>query len=322
MTFIRILFILLQLILIAAMSAPLLLSEISPWWLDNLLSLQLQWTLLAVLSILSAAIYFRRTALLLAPIYGVIIFGNLGHLYLPLEQVSASDLTFNIAQLNIRYENPHTDDVFSGFLQADYDLIVIQEVSDHRVSDLERLTENYPYSMGSTSLSGYSSGHALLSRWPLYHRKIHNLGYADGRILEAQVTPTGFDRPVRILALHPGAPRNRELWEWRNETLAFINREVTRFPRQRQIVIGDLNVSPWSPVFQTLVNDSGLEDSSSGYGYIPSWSLFTHNPISRFLSSAYIDHCLVSSDFTIHDKQWRYSDGSDHLLIATRLGVH
>jgi endonuclease/exonuclease/phosphatase family metal-dependent hydrolase len=322
MTFFRILFTSLQLILITAMSAPLLVSEINPWWLDNLLSLQLQWTLLAVLSLLFGMRYFRRITTPLLPLYGLIVFGNFGDLYSPVEPATSSDFTFNIAQLNIRYENPHTTDIFSRLVQADYDIVVIQEISDHLVGHLDRLTASYPYSMGSTSPSGYSSGNVLLSKWPLSNRKIHNLGYAEGKIIDAQVKPAGSDKPVRVLALHPGAPRNRELWELRNSTLAFVAREVAESPQQHQVVVGDLNVSPWSPEFQTLLNDSGLRDSSSGYGYIPSWSLFTHNPISRLLSSAYIDHCLMSSTFAIRDKQWRFTDGSDHLLISTRLGVH
>jgi len=321
MTFIKSIFILLQLALMSVMAAPLLVSEIDVWWLDNLVSLQLQWMLLAGLLLLVGLRYSRRGFFLIAPFFVCIGLANFGSLYSPFVSEEAGESGFTIAQLNIRYQNPHAVDIFSEIIRADYDIVVIQEISDQMVGDLSRLSAQYPYSMGSTSWKSFSSGNALFSKWPLSKRIIHNLGYAEGRILEAEVTPAGAGKPIRILALHPGAPRSRELWILRNATLGYIAREVVGSARQRQVVVGDLNVSPWSPAFKTLLRKSELVDSSKGFGYIPSWALFTRNFVSRFLSSAYIDHCLVSPSLAVRNKQWQFISGSDHLLVSTALGV-
>jgi endonuclease/exonuclease/phosphatase (EEP) superfamily protein YafD len=317
-----ILFILLQLILLALMASPLLLSDTDHWWLDNLLNLQLQWSLLAAILLVPGMIYLRRISLVLLPFYVLIAVGNFAHLYVPLAMPAATAFSFSIAQLNLRYHNPHSADIFSQLAQADYDIVVLQEIADASVDKLDRVSANYPYSIGSGSLEGYSSRHLLLSKWPLSERKVHDLGYVEGRVIDVMVNPPGSGQAIRVLALHPGAPRNRELWELRNATLEFVAREVEQAPHQYQLVVGDLNVSPWSTVFRNLLQVSGLQHSGAGYGYMPSWSLSPHNAITRLLGSAYIDHCLVSAGLVVRDKQWHIVKGSDHLLISTRLAAN
>jgi endonuclease/exonuclease/phosphatase (EEP) superfamily protein YafD len=312
-------YILLQLILLTLMASPLLLSEVNHWWLDNLLNLQLQWSLLAAILLLAGMKYFRRISLALIPFYGLIVVGNFAHPYLPLPTPAAGAFSLSIAQLNLSYDNPHSADIFAQLAQADYDIVVLQEIADASVDNLARVSASYPYSIGSWSLGGYSSGHVLLSKWPLSDRKVHDLGYVDGRVIDVLVNLPDSDQAIRVLALHPASPRNRELWELRNSTLEFVAREVARAPHQHQLVVGDLNVSPWSTVFQNLLQVSGLQHSGDGHGYMPSWSLWPHNVITRLLGSAYIDHCLVSAGLATRDKQWQVVEGSDHLLISTRL---
>lgn len=207
-------------------------------------------------------------------------------------------------------------------LDTDYDFILIQEIADGKVGKVGRIIQTYPYSIGSNSLKTYSSRLALFSRWPITHSKIHDLGYVEGKVIEAFIKPPGSNSPIKILALHPGAPRNEVLWQLRNNTLEFIASQVSGSSQQRQIVIGDINVSPWSPIFKRLVKSSRLQNSAAGHGYIPSWALFTTNQLTRLLSSAYIDHCLISESFNVRDKQYHHIEGSDHVLILTILEIN
>jgi len=314
----RALFILLQISLLGVMALPSLPAAAVPWWLDNLLGLQLQWGLLALFSIVAAACFLPRLALALAPLYALLLAINFGPFYAPATASGGQVNGLTIAQLNLRYDNPHAGEIFSGLLQADYDLLVIQEVSDRQVDALQILRSRYPYAIGAMSPDSHSIGHVLLSKWPLHNRRIHNLGYADGRVIEAEVTPGDSHLPVRVIALHPAAPRNRELWQLRNATFAFIARQVAGSERPRQVVVGDLNATPWSAAFRRLLQDSRLQDSSEGQGYLPTWSLFDDVPLLRFLASASIDHCLVGPGLRVGEKQSRIVPGSDHRLILTR----
>jgi endonuclease/exonuclease/phosphatase (EEP) superfamily protein YafD len=318
----KFIFLSLQLVLIVFMSLPVLAPDTGLWWLDNLINLQLQWSLLAMLSILLSLKFFRAAAIPLSLLYFSIILYNFGPLYLPGPTDNQDKAVLKIAQLNIRYENPNINEIISKLLDTDYDIILIQEVADDKVEIVGKLTQSYPYSVGSGSPGNYTSRLALFSRWPLTNTKIHDLGYVEGRVIETFVHPSDSDTSIKILALHPGAPRNEALWQLRNNTLEFIASQASSSEPQRQIVIGDINVSPWSPFFKRLEKNSRLKNTAAGHGYIPSWALYPANQIKWLLSSAYIDHCLVSKSFTIRDKQYSYIAGSDHVLISTILGFN
>jgi len=313
------LFLLLQFFLIAAMVTPTLPASIAPWWFDNLTGLQWQWGILAMLSVVAGWRFLPAITRWLLPIYAILLLLNFAGLYVPNGSANRSSTDFTIAQLNLRYDNPHAMAVFSDLLEADHDLVIIQEVSDRQVTLLESLRQRYPYAMGSMSVSSHSPGHVLLSKWPLHERRIHNLGYADGSVIDAEFALGDQGPPIRILALHPAAPRTRALWQMRNSTLAFIAREVGDSRLSRQVVVGDLNATPWSAAFRQLLHDGGLSGSGNGDGYLPTWSSFNSIPVLRLLTSAYIDHCLVTSGLVVSDKQSRIVPGSDHRLVVTRL---
>ena len=297
-------------------------SSVDFWWLDNLMNFQLQWTILAIVSVLLSLFFLRRLSVPLALIFLSIFLYNFTAFYSAGVLSNQSGAQFKIAQLNINYRNPNVDSIIIDLIDSDYDAVLIQEIADEEVDKFAPLLVAFPYSIGSNSVDSFSSSQALFSRWPMVNRRVHDLGYVEGKVIEVTLAPADGNIPVRILALHPGAPRSPELWGLRNTTLEFIAAEVSSSSLPHQIVIGDVNVSPWSPFFRNLIRDSGLQDGVSGHGYIPSWSAFTANNLMRILSSAYIDHCLVSHSITVRDKDLRYIDGSDHLLIENSLELN
>ena len=319
---IKLAFIAIQLLIIALMLMPAFMSSIDFWWLDNLTNFQLQWTILAIVSVLLSVFFLRMLTVPLALIFLSIFLYNFTAFFSAGVSSNQSGAQFKIAQLNISYENPNVDSIILGLIDSDYDAVLIQEIADGEVDKFAQLLLAFPYSIGSNSLDSFSSSQALFSRWPMVNRRIHDLGYVEGKIIEVTLAPADGNIPVRILALHPGAPRSPVLWGLRNATLEFIAAEVSSSSLPHQIVIGDVNVSPWSPFFRNLVRNSGLQDGVSGHGYIPSWSAFTANNLMRVLSSAYIDHCLVSPSIVLRAKGQRLIEGSDHLLIENSLELN
>jgi endonuclease/exonuclease/phosphatase (EEP) superfamily protein YafD len=315
-------FALLQLLLIALMLMPASLSQIDYWWLDNLINFQLQWSIIAIVSVLLSIVVFRLLTVPLAVIFASVILYNFGPLFSAETSGSQSGSLFKLAQLNISYENPNIDSIVLNLINSDYDAVLIQEIADGDVDNFDQLLQAFPYSIGANSVGSFSSSQALFSRWPLVNRRIHDLGYVEGKVIEVIIAPADGTIPVRILALHPGAPRSAELWVLRNKTLEFIAAQISGSSMPHQIVIGDINVSPWSPFFRKFVRKSGLQDGVSGHGYIPSWSPYTSNSLTRLFSSAYIDHCLISSSISVQDKSHGFIEGSDHVLVETLLELN
>jgi endonuclease/exonuclease/phosphatase (EEP) superfamily protein YafD len=74
--------------------------------------------------------------------------------------------------------------------------------------------------------------------------------------------------------------------------------------------VGDLNTTPWGHAFRALVLDSGLRDSSRGFGFQWSW------PASFWPLGIPIDHALVSDGVNVLDRRMGPSIGSDHLPLV------
>ena len=310
-----------HLLVMFLLALPWLARGFDSWWLDNFSNLQLQWSLLALLLLLVGWRQPRRLNVGLALVYLALVLVNFAPLWWVKSPPQQPSISISIAQLNLQYFNPDIDRVIDSLVDSDYDLIALQEIADFNLDRVRRLQASYPYVIGSRNAQGPSSGHAVFSRLPLVKRDIVDLGYVEGRVIETAFEVPGLNAPVELLALHPGAPRSEELWQLRNRTLAFIAERAAISDQAHRIVVGDINVSPWSPHHARLLDSGGLVNTATGQGYIPSWSLLGPQPIVRLLTSVYIDHCLVSPDIGVVGKSYRLVPGSDHLLVETRLAL-
>lgn len=290
------------------------------WWLDNLLSLQLQWSVMALL-MLVVNFFVIRKALIFSLLTGLMISYPPLTEFVKNTQKQGHRQLLNIAQLNLSYQNPDIEQLLERLNHNNYDLLALQEASDNWHKQIQDLAKSYPYSVGTSDGSPSPSGLVLFSRWPIVEHKLHYLGYRGGHVIQAIIQSPQTNTPVQVFALHPVSPRNAELWQLRNKELNSVAQLVANSPLQYKIIIGDLNTSPWSAQFKPLQKQSLLNKTSNLLGYIPSWSYRQDNPLITWLSSAYIDHCLISDDFILIDKLQEPIKGSDHLLITTLLGM-
>jgi endonuclease/exonuclease/phosphatase (EEP) superfamily protein YafD len=82
------------------------------------------------------------------------------------------------------------------------------------------------------------------------------------------------------------------------------------------LIIGDYNTTPWSARFQRFLAESGLRDSSAGFGYQPTW------PAYAPAIGIPIDHAAVSPEVAVLARAAGPDLGGDHtplrLTIALR----
>ena len=118
--------------------------------------------------------------------------------------------------------------------------------------------------------------------------------------------------PVR--GTHPLPPGGGDYWRWRNGQLA----ELATFIQGLDgpvVVLGDLNVTPWSHYFRTFARDAQLRDGGKGFGLQISWPTY-FPPLG-----IPIDHCLVSPQVDVHDRRTGPAIGSDHYPVIIDLAV-
>jgi endonuclease/exonuclease/phosphatase (EEP) superfamily protein YafD len=186
------------------------------------------------------------------------------------------------------------------------DFVLLLEVTPEWAKALEFLKPDYPYQHVITRED--SGGMAFYSRHKITHLRVVPLP----SIIVGLETPAG---PVTIVGAHPPSPRSAQQFERRNFQLAKVG-QMARDVAGAVVMLGDLNTTSWSPYFRDLLEGSGLRDSRRGFGVEPSWPWFGWS-----LLRIPIDHCLVSPEVSVLDRQIGPAVGSDHRPLIVEFAV-
>lgn len=222
----------------------------------------------------------------------------------------ATTIPFRVVTLNVHTANTRHDLVTSFLYAASPDVIVLSEVDDRWLTQLASLTNTWPHTLAAPRDDNF--GIALFSRWPLTDARVACFGEAELPTIEAEISLHG--RSVHLVGTHPLPPSNAENAARRDEQLTAIARQLATRTGPR-LLLGDLNATPWSPVFRRLLQQSGLVDTLPGRGYQPTW------PADFFLFWIPLDHCLISPDLTVRDRRVGPRVGSDHLPLIVELAL-
>lgn len=114
--------------------------------------------------------------------------------------------------------------------------------------------------------------------------------------------------------MHPSKATGEIYFAERNRQLAAIGDYVAGL-KTPTILVGDMNVTMWSPYYRDLVNKGQLNNVRAGFGILPTW------PIFQPLLSIPIDHCLVTKDFQVLETRKGRKIGSDHFPLITDIAI-
>jgi endonuclease/exonuclease/phosphatase (EEP) superfamily protein YafD len=215
---------------------------------------------------------------------------------------------FRIVVCNLFSGNPTPNAALEFLDSTDADLLVLLEVDYDWMSRLKALREKYPY--GKLVPQAGNSGIALLSRRSLADVEQSNFGLSGVPTVTAVVEE--FD--LRIVATHPPPPVGSRLAGHRDRQLADIAEFAAKSTRP-VVVAGDLNATPWSSAFQTLVSQGNVRDSGLGRGIAGTWPTWTPWPLLP------IDHVLISPTVGVRDRWVGPPVGSDHRPVIVDLVV-
>lgn len=219
-----------------------------------------------------------------------------------------------ILQINLLGPNQDHQKVLELIQEVKPDIIGAEEVRPRWATTLQKNLKDYPYRIVEPEATAF--GIALFSKYPLSNIHIVKFGSPFGsrkRFFPSIVADIQVGKqPVTVLVTHPLPPLRG--FNVRNSQLADIARNRPTY-QENLILIGDLNVTPWSPYFQDLIKATGLRDSQLSLGVQSSWK----SPIPGVMIP--IDHILLSKKFTVISRKLGRDIGSDHLpvLVDVRL---
>lgn len=212
--------------------------------------------------------------------------------------------TSRIMLMNINASNGNTTQVLAAIFKMKPDLLLLEEVTPKWAIELAALNADYPYCIAESREDCF--GIMLLSKFPLSHTNVVHVGGADVPSILATAHLTQGE--ILVIGTHPLPPISANYSKHRNDQLAALP-QLIQEQKGPALLVGDLNVSPWSPYFTRLLKGSGLKNSMKGFGFQPSW------PSKVSFLRIPIDHILHTPEIVIHHRFVGADIGSDHLPV-------
>jgi len=229
---------------------------------------------------------------------------------LPLQASRQSEGSLKILSWNILLVNNHFDEIIELVKREKPDIVALIEVSPLAAKELDVLRSDYPYGLWMPAWQG--SGIALISRHPDSSFRTIYPGSNWMPAIELELDRGEKKGKLSVLAVHTLSPSPSEGSKTKIRDIQL--KDLGKWAREKvqpAMVIGDCNISPWSPPFWRLLEEGKLTDSRSYRGCFSSW------PAEFRAFGIPIDHALVSDGIKILDRKVFYEDShSDHCPIT------
>ena len=219
----------------------------------------------------------------------------------------ASGESLRLVHFNVHRRNANRAEILRWVTSLDADIIFIQELGLGWSEVLEAVEA--PYRVVVAIPQPDSFGVAVLTRVPL--ESVEVLRHDDFRIPTVRAVARLGGEPVTVYATHPLPPMEQGWFLRRNRHLQALSQDILQ--RETPVVlVGDLNLTPWSGAFGALLDRAGLIDASRGRGYQTTWPSWLPVGVP-------IDHSLHSSELTTVDRWIGPALASDHLPVVVTL---
>lgn len=224
--------------------------------------------------------------------------------------------TIRLTTANVLTSNRRFAEIENELIARDADVVAIIEISTRLQEHLSGdFSTSYPYSIVKAQDSG-NFGIALYSKRKWEAAKF--VWFNDPSIPSIIATVELNGQRWTVLATHTLPPIGPDNFAHRNRHLKHIAKAVNSLRRASHdtpvVVMGDLNVTPWSPIFQRLLADSRLKRAGVGNVLTPTWYRLGMFPFGLVL-----DHILATADLNCQTSTVSPDVGSDHRFVTADL---
>jgi len=225
---------------------------------------------------------------------------------------SAQGTEIEVYSANLRRGNDRLRNLTKDLMRREPDIVFLVEATREQATLLEGVAGKYPYRYEAESQT-YDGFFIFLSKWPMLETDTVVVDEHVRRpVLSSRLQI--HDQVIQLYGLHPHSPSRRSRFQARNHQLKWLSDRVSE-SRITTIVLGDLNITPYSPSFKKYIASSRLRAVVGSVGWRPSWPSFL--PVAWIP----IDHVLVSENIAISGVYRGPFIWSDHFPIIARLVI-
>lgn len=216
--------------------------------------------------------------------------------------------------MGLHHEQPNRIVSYLQRRAKEIDLVVILEATNDFNLALDDLKELYPYQV--KHLEDTPFGIALASKHPIDFGAVAFIPSELFPHIEATIKLPGRAAPLPVYAIHAPPPLSADLAQARNAKLEHIARLAAQQSKAAPIVVGDFNLTPWSPYFRRFAGTSGLYDARARRRFDHTWPVTFDN---AHLGLA-IDHTFAHPSLRLIKRSIGPDLGSDHLPVTVTFG--
>jgi endonuclease/exonuclease/phosphatase (EEP) superfamily protein YafD len=288
-------------------------SNNTDYWVVNIVSHFL--AQYAILSLLLSVLCLYRKITVIAMLAGILFICNAVLIFDHGNTVIAgeeSQNTFTLYSANINKYNKDLSRLQQEIQRLNADIVLLMEVTPQQFNQLDSLVRTFSYHIEQIPIGIENMGMVFLSRFPILNPETVQLSEYGNGIIKSELIID--KKPVLFYATH--FPKTTSITEFpeRKKQLMWFANQVNKKPMP-VIVAGDMNATPYSPLFRKLLSLSGLKDTSTGFGWQPSW------PAYLPLLWIPIDHILVSPEIQVYRRDIGSFIGSDHFPVFAELTI-
>jgi endonuclease/exonuclease/phosphatase (EEP) superfamily protein YafD len=305
---------------LAALAGGTVLAEFGgTWWLADLFAhFRYHYALGAALLVLVALALGRRgsglaaACLVLPQLWAVAAPPRT-----PVEPPAAAAAGFRVISANVHHANRRFDALVSAIERERPDIVALQEISSLWHATVERLAARLPHVAPADWRTGRSDN-ILLSRFPIRDSRLMAPPgqYRAFAHVEAALSIAGRD--LRVLVVHPPVPNGPDYTATRQAHLDYYARLAAQ-GELPLLIVGDLNITPYSPRFRALLRAGRLNYVHLGWAWPASWPSASRRGLGRFVRGFPIDHILTSGHFAVAEARVLEDVGSDHYPVLADL---
>jgi len=229
--------------------------------------------------------------------------------YLP-GATSALEPNLRILLANVHSANRDKQSFLNLVEETDPDVICVQETNDAWAEALAVLKTSYP--VHSIVPRSDNFGIAFYSRLPGAMSGV--LFQQEHQVPALSATIEVEKRSIALLDLHTLPPMSNFMAHHRASQLDSA-RKWLEAQSNPAILVGDLNLTMFSPEYRRFTNGLELHNARKGFGPLGTWPAWV--PFARLP----LDHCLVRGEIAIVSCAIGPDIGSDHLPIIVDLHI-
>jgi endonuclease/exonuclease/phosphatase (EEP) superfamily protein YafD len=255
--------------------------------------------------------------IIVAALLTVLFTGRSAVLLLPREVVKNEvyeDVT--ILQYNVRYDNVRGAELAEWIVAQRPDVVVLQEVTPAILSQLKLVDLTYPYRFFAPEEHPF--GMVFFSRLPLVQAQRTKTPDGWNHYTQLELQSLKHHIPIDMMELHTIPPMGSERTKERNEHMLHVAQMMADLPPSHaKIMVGDMNITPYSPWFADVEQRSTLNNIMRGVSIEGTWPSF----LPSWMRIP-IDHMLVSDQIEVLERRVEQDLGSDHMPVIIRLRVY